>query len=194
MRFFLFSVLAILVLSLTQPTAVLAADDEDIAAERGEATLDSLFADLARQSDPAKADRIAQQVWRKWRESGSDTINLLMEWSARALREKNNALAEDLLTQVTVLAPDYAEGWNRRATLYYAKGDLGRSLADIERVLQLEPRHFGALSGLGTILQRTGAEAKALETFFKVLEIYPANRPAQKAVETLEEELSGKGA
>ena len=176
------------------PVAALAADDEDVAETRNAATLDSLLGDLARQSDPAKAQRIARQVSRKWLDSGSETINLLMDWSARAFREKNSPLAEDLLTQVVTLAPDYAEGWNRRATLYYTQGNLGRSLADIERVLQLEPRHFGALSGLGSILQRTGSDRKALETYFKVLEIYPANRPAQKAVEELEEELSGKGA
>ena len=194
MRFLSFSLLLLCFLGAFQPVSVRAADDEDVAATREAATLDSLFGDLARQSDARKAGRIAQQIVGKLNDSGSDTINLLMNWSARALREKNNPLAEDLLTQVVTLAPDYAEGWNRRATLYYVQGDLGRSIADIERVLQLEPRHFGALSGLGAILQRTGSDKKALETYFKVLEIYPANRPAQKAVQELEEELSGKDA
>ncbi|MCB1456983.1 MAG: tetratricopeptide repeat protein [Nitratireductor sp.] len=194
MRLFSFVLCLCLLSGAMIPVAALAADDEDVAETRNAATLDSLLGDLARQSDPAKAQRIARQVSRKWLDSGSETINLLMDWSARAFREKNSPLAEDLLTQVVTLAPDYAEGWNRRATLYYTQGNLGRSLADIERVLQLEPRHFGALSGLGSILQRTGSDRKALETYFKVLEIYPANRPAQKAVEELEEELSGKGA
>ncbi|MEZ5799634.1 MAG: tetratricopeptide repeat protein [Nitratireductor sp.] len=189
-----FSLLLFCFLGAFQPVSVRAADDEDVAVTREAATLDSLFGDLARQADARKAGRIAQQIVGKLNDSGSDTINLLMNWSARALREKNNPLAEDLLTQVVTLAPDYAEGWNRRATLYYVQGDLGRSIADIERVLQLEPRHFGALSGLGAILQRTGSDRKALETYFKVLEIYPANRPAQKAVQDLEEELSGKDA
>ena len=194
MRFLSFSLLLFCFLGAFQPVSVRAADDEDVAVSREAATLDSLFGDLARQADARKAGRIAQQIVGKLNDSGSDTINLLMNWSARALREKNNPLAEDLLTQVVTLAPDYAEGWNRRATLYYVQGDLGRSIADIERVLQLEPRHFGALSGLGAILQRTGSDRKALETYFKVLEIYPANRPAQKAVQELEEELSGKDA
>lgn len=194
MRFLSFSLLLFCFLGAFQPVSVRAADDEDVAVSREAATLDSLFGDLARQADARKAGRIAQQIVGKLNDSGSDTINLLMNWSARALREKNNPLAEDLLTQVVTLAPDYAEGWNRRATLYYVQGDLGRSIADIERVLQLEPRHFGALSGLGAILQRTGSDKKALETYFKVLEIYPANRPAQKAVQELEEELSGKDA
>ena len=94
-------------------------------------------------------------------------------------------------SQVTVLAPDYAEGWNRRATLYFQKSDLSRSIADIETTLSLEPRHFGALSGLAVILNRLDRKQEALDTWYKVLEIYPANQTAQKAVIDLEEELAG---
>ncbi len=166
--------------------------DEDIAAPREAATLDDLFEDLRRQTKAPAANRVARMIWREWGDSGSDTVNLLMQWSGKALEEKKYAVAEDLLTQVVTLAPDYAEGWNRRATLYFAQSNYGRSIADIERVLQLEPRHFGALAGLGMILDRTGAERKALETWYRVLEIYPANRRAQQAVVKLEEELAGK--
>lgn len=156
------------------------------------AALDQLFDDLRHQPRPAAANRIARQIWAHWTDSGSATINLLMERANKAMQDKKHPLAEDLLTQVTVLAPDYAEGWNRRATLYFVMSDYGRSISDIERTLQIEPRHFGALSGLGVILARTGAERKALETWYKVLEIYPANRDAQKAVVDLEEKLAGR--
>jgi tetratricopeptide (TPR) repeat protein len=166
--------------------------DQDVAPERLSIALDQLFDDLARQPKQAAAGRIARQIWANWSDSGSATVNLLMEWAAQAMRDKKYPLAEDLLTQVTVLAPGYAEGWNRRATLYFVTSDYGRSLRDIERTLQLEPRHFGALSGLGVILTRTGADKKALETWYKVLAIYPANRTAQKAVVDLEDELSGR--
>ena len=165
---------------------------EGIAVERAPATLDELFVELRHQTRAPAAGRIARQIWQKWADSGSDSINLLMQWAAKALQDKNYATAEDLLTQVVTLAPDFAEGWNRRATLYFARSDYGRSIGDIERVLQLEPRHFGALAGLGLILDRTGAEQKSLETWRRVLEIYPANRPAQKAVIELEEELAGR--
>ncbi|MCB1461010.1 MAG: tetratricopeptide repeat protein [Nitratireductor sp.] len=165
---------------------------EDLAAPRQAITLDELFNDLGRQTRVPAANRIARQIWKKWTESGSDTINLLMEWSARAMQEKDYTVAEDLLDQVVTLAPDYAEGWNRRATLHFAQSDYGRSIADIERTLQLEPRHFGALAGLGLILDRTGNKQKALATWYKVLEIYPANRRAQEAVVKLEEKLAGK--
>ena len=105
---------------------------------------------------------------------------------------KDFSKAQDLLDHVIVIAPDYAEGWNRRATLYYTIDDFGKSLADIETTLALEPRHFGALSGLAAIMQRIGREEEALEAWYKVLEIYPANKQAQEAVIQLEEALAGR--
>lgn len=156
-------------------------------------SLDALFSKLKTQSSAVRAKRTAQAIRQRLVESDSDTINLLMNWSARAMKDKKNAVAEDLLNQVTVLAPDYAEGWNRRATLYYQMSDFGRSLSDIERTLQLEPRHFGALSGLAIILKRSGQDRKALEIWYRVLDIYPANDTAQKAVIGLEEDLAGRG-
>lgn len=170
-----------------QPEA--AAEPPGLTAEQ---ELDALFADLKRQRSRAAANRIAGKIRRLWTDSGSDTVNLLMNWSAKAMRTRDTATAEDLLSQVIVLAPDYAEGWNRRATLYYQKRQFGRSLADIERTLQLEPRHFGALAGLATILSRSGQDRKALETWYRVLALYPANRTAQDQVSELEEKLSGR--
>jgi tetratricopeptide (TPR) repeat protein len=156
------------------------------------AGLDNLFGELRHQTGQADANRVARLIWENWGESGSATVNLLMQWAAEAMRDNKFAAAEDLLTQVVVLAPEFAEGWNRRATLYFMKTDYGRSISDIERTLQLEPRHFGALSGLGIILQRSGLDKKALDTWYRVLEIYPANEAAQKAVTELEEKLAGQ--
>jgi tetratricopeptide (TPR) repeat protein len=117
-----------------------------------------------------------------------------MIWAADAMQAEKNILAEDLLTQSIVLMPNYAEAWNRRATLYYAMGKIGDSVSDIERVLELEPRHFGALSGLGMILQQSSQDRKALEIWRRVLAIYPSSEQAQKAVIELEEELAGQDA
>lgn len=130
-------------------------------------------------------------IWREWTASGSKSIDLLMSWAARAMRDQEFAKAEDLLDQVIVLSPEYSEGWNRRATLYFTKLDYGRSLADIEKTLTLEPRHFGALSGLAVIMQRLDRSEDALKAWYRVLEIYPANKAAQDAVIALEEELAG---
>ncbi len=160
-------------------------------------TLDQLFVQLKQEKEPAKAKRIARKIWFRWAQSGSETVDLLMTWATIAMKEKDWPRAFDLLDQVVVLAPQYAEGWNRRATAYFLRSKYGRSIHDIEQVLKLESRHFGALAGLGNILQRLGKSAendqRALEIWKKVRDIYPANESAGKAIGLLEEKLSGKG-
>ncbi|MGI9402687.1 MAG: hypothetical protein ACR2O0_15630 [Rhizobiaceae bacterium] len=174
--------------------------DEDISSETEELTeqaaedpLEGLFAKLKSESKASSAGRIARQIVAIWTESGSDSIDLLMQWASEAMSKKKYTVAQDLLAHITVLRPEYAEGWNRRATLYFMMDDYGRSLADIEQVLLLEPRHFGALSGLAAILQKTRKHQRALDTWYKVLDLYPANRKAQKTVIELEEKLAGEG-
>lgn len=155
-------------------------------------TIDRLFDQLKKDPKESSSSATARMIWREWTASGSRSIDLLMAWSGTAMRSQNFAKAEDLLDQVVVLKPEYAEGWNRRATLYFNKLDYSRSLADIEKTLALEPRHFGALSGLAVIMQRLDREEDALKAWYRVLEIYPANQTAQKAVIELEEELAGR--
>ncbi len=168
-------------------------DESEIEAKVSNDQLEPLFAQLKSESRASSASRIARQIVEIWNESGSDSINLLMQWASEAMNKKQYTVAQDLLAHVTVLKPDYAEGWNRRATLYFMMSDYGRSLSDIEQTLRLEPRHFGALSGLAAIMQKTRKEQRALDTWYRVLEIYPANRQAQKTVIDLEEKLSGEG-
>ncbi len=169
-------------------------DDLEQLEKREAQSLDTLFADLKRQSNPAAAKRISRLIWQEWTDSGSDTINLLMSRVNKVAKEKKNSVALDLLDHIIVLAPKYAEGWNRRATLHFVMKEYGRSLSDIEQVLRLEPRHYGALSGLANILQILDREREALETWHRVLELYPANVQAQSAVIKLEEKLSGSRA
>lgn len=155
-------------------------------------TLESLFAKLKKDPKHTSASATARMIWREWSSSGSRSVDLLMSWSARAMSAKDFAKAQDLLNHVVVIAPEFAEGWNRRATLYFLMDDFSNSLADIETTLALEPRHFGALSGLAAIMQRIGREKDALDTWYKVLEVYPANQQAQQAVITLEDALAGR--
>ncbi len=173
-----------------QVQPILPPENENAVVENGE-TLDRLFEALRKDPKASSASATAKMIWREWAYSGSDSIDLLMRWAGVAMGKQEFARAEDLLDQVVVLAPQYAEGWNRRATLYYQKQDFGRSIADIETTLALEPRHFGALSGLAAILQRVGNDEAALATWYRVLEIYPANPQAQSSVIALEEKLSG---
>ena len=99
-------------------------------------------------------------------------------------------VALDLLDQVIALRPDYAEGFNQRATLHFMMENYGKSIVDIERTLALEPRHYGALAGLATILEHLGEKDRALETWYRVLSVYPAMKSAQDSVVRLEEELA----
>ena len=164
--------------------------EENVVKTRAE-RLDDYFFQLKREADPVPAKRIADSIWSEWRRSGSATADQLMAWANDAMRDERHYTALDLLDQVTVLMPDYAEGWNRRATLHYMMDDHSKSMADINRVLELEPRHFGALMGLASILSQAGRDEAALDAYLKVLEIYPAMREAQTRVGELADELAG---
>lgn len=155
--------------------------------------LDGLFAALKRERDAKAAKRITARIWREWNASGDASVDLLSNWAGQAMGKRKYGIALDLLDQVTVLAPDYAEGWNKRATLHFQQKDFAKSLADIERVLKLEPRHFGALAGMGTILVQLDRKPEALDVWYRALAVYPTMESAQKAVAVLEEELAGRG-
>jgi tetratricopeptide (TPR) repeat protein len=155
--------------------------------------LGELFADLKRERNEKAAERIAGRIWQEWFKSGSATVDLMMQWSSDAVEAKKYDVALDFLDQVIVLSPTYAEGWNRRATVHFMMQNYGKSMADIERTLELEPRHFGALSGMAQIMKNTGRKELALQAYQRVLEIYPMMRSAQSEVATLSEELAGEG-
>ena len=141
---------------------------------------------------PEKAAEIAARIGGQWGDSGSATVDLLMLWAGAAMAKNQSAAAFDMLDQAILLKPDYPEAWNRRATLNYTTSAYGKSLSDIEHTLRLEPRHFGALMGLGMILEETGRKEKALEAYLRVLDVYPAMKAAQDAVARLSDELTGQ--
>jgi tetratricopeptide (TPR) repeat protein len=163
--------------------------------ERGEHAygLDTLFDALKVAPDAESAKAIEQRIWALWIVSGSDTCNLLMGRAKLAADEKDYDLAIKLLNAVIELKPDYAEGWNRRATIYYLKKDYAHSIADIREVLAREPRHFGALSGLGLILQEIGDDKHALEAYRRVLAIDPREERVAETVKSLSEKVEGRG-
>ncbi|MBN9549211.1 MAG: hypothetical protein J0H31_10115 [Alphaproteobacteria bacterium] len=163
------------------------------AAPTKQGRLDQLFAELKRERNEKAAERIAGRIWNEWNQSGSASVDLMMQWAQKATEDQKFDVALDFLDQVVTLQPDYAEGWNRRATVHFLMKNYGKSMADIDRTLQLEPRHFGALSGLAQIMAETGHKQSALEAWQKVLAIYPMMRSAQNQVSTLSEELAGEG-
>ena len=152
--------------------------------------LDALFVDLKRARNERDAKRIEEKIWSAWHNSGDHSIDLLLTWASDAMRNSNFATAFDLLDQVVLKAPDYAEGWNRRATLHFMTNNYAKSMADIERVLELEPRHFGALAGMASIFRSSEQNKLALKAYQQILSVYPMNRMAQDAVQELLEELA----
>ncbi|HET9715629.1 MAG TPA: tetratricopeptide repeat protein [Pseudolabrys sp.] len=154
--------------------------------------LDFLFGALKVAPDDATAKAIEERIWALWMVSHSDTANLLMTRVKTAVEGKDLDLAIKLLDAIVKVKPDYVEGWNRRATIYYMKKDYGRALADIREVLRREPRHFGALTGLGLIMQDIGDDKQALEVFRRALALYPRMERIPDLVKTLQEKVEGR--
>lgn len=154
--------------------------------------LDELFATLKRERNEKAAERTANRIWQEWKRSDSATVDLMMQWSQDAIDKQKFDVALDFLDQVVTLAPTYPEGWNRRATVHYMMQNFSKSMADIEKTLELEPRHFGALSGMAQIMKDTDRKALAMQAYERVLEIYPMLRSAQNEVASLSEELTGE--
>jgi tetratricopeptide (TPR) repeat protein len=150
--------------------------------------LDTLFDALKIAPDAESAKAIEERIWALWMASGSDTCNLLMGRVKAAADDKDYDLAIKFLDAVIALKPD----WNRRATIYYLMKDYGHSLADIHEVLAREPRHFGALSGLGLILQEIGDDKHALEAYRKALTVDPHLEHIPDVVKTLREKVEGR--
>ncbi len=153
--------------------------------------LDKLLGRLAKATDPDEAQGIAGLIEQIWMKSGSDTADLLMTRVVAAINNNRHDVADALLGQILELQPDWAEAWNKRATLRFLDDDDAGSMEDISHVLALEPRHFGAISGMGFILERHGEDKAALTALRRALEIYPENPDVRKAVDKLTPEVEG---
>lgn len=155
--------------------------------------LAQLFENLARPGETGWQDT-EDEIWDIWSRSGSPAMDLLLERGRTALEAGDTTGAIEHFTALVDHAPDFAEGWNARATAYFMAGLYGPSLADIRRTLVLEPRHFGALSGLGLILEETGQAGAALQVYRKVIEINPHRADVSEAIERLEKDAGGRAA
>lgn len=157
-----------------------------------ESRLDSLFATLQSTTDGRAAKTAESDIIALWLESGSDTVDLLMDWTLDAMEQKNYPLALDYLDRIVSMQPDYVEGWNKRATVHFLSDDYSKAIADIEQTLALEPRHFGALSGLGTIMREIGDTDRAVIAFREALAIDPHLDSVQEALDEIEKEEGGR--
>jgi len=154
--------------------------------------LEFLFGALKVAPDAESAKAIEERIWALWFVSGSDTADLLMSRVKTAMEGKDLDLAIQLLNAIVEIKPDYVEAWNRRATLFFMKKEYGQAVADIRQVLAREPRHFGALSGLGLIMHELGEEKRALEVFRRALAINPHLERIPDLVKQLTEKVEGR--
>lgn len=152
---------------------------------------DLLFDRLAASRSRRAARPFESELLRRFHDSGSDTADLLLSWAAEAINDKAYGTALDLLDRIIMLRPDFAEAWNKRATVHFMNEQYGKALSDIERTLALEPRHFGALSGLAVILREIDKPATAIIALRQALEVHPHLEDAKELLEKLEAKEAG---
>lgn len=160
-------------------------------AQADDGRLDDLFAALQR-AEGADAQQIAGKIISEWSKSGSPSMDLLLERGRAALDAGETGEAIGHFTALIDHAPDFAEGYNARATAYFQEGHFGPALADLRQTLALNPRHFGALTGLSVILMDVGADEAALEAWREVERLYPASPQVEAVVPQLERSVEGR--
>lgn len=153
--------------------------------------LDDLF-DKLQDADPTSAPGIEQEIWNEWSKSGSPAMDLLLIRGRNAMEEGDTRTAIEHLTALVDHAPDFAEGWNSLATAYFEAGELGPSIDAIAKTLTLNPRHFGALTGLGMIFEELGDKQRALAAYKAALAVDPWLQNAKESVKRLEAETGGQ--
>lgn len=151
--------------------------------------LDALFVTLKSNQDEIVQRETTLEIWRIWFESGRQDVDKLMAEGGEAVRSGQLERAEQVFTRVIEIAPEFSEGWNRRATVRYYRQDYDGSLRDIERTLALESRHFGAIWGMGMILGLRRDFTGAIRAFEEMLEITPYSSDAARRIELLKNEM-----
>jgi tetratricopeptide (TPR) repeat protein len=153
--------------------------------------LDGLFARLQDASDISEAGRLERRIWQIWIASDDPEASRLMAEGTRAMALGRLGQARDAFDLLIALEPEFAEAWNKRATVYYLMGNYVASVQDIQQTLALEPRHFGALSGLGMIYEAIGEPSAALRSFEAAVEINPHLDSTRQRIEELRRDLEG---
>jgi tetratricopeptide (TPR) repeat protein len=164
-----------------------------VRADQNDERLAELFTKLRGTAEPALLANVERRIWTIWSASGREDVDKVLLHGARSMATGDFSAAIEHFGQVIEMAPTFAEGWNKRATAYYLADQLDASVRDIQQTLSLEPRHFGALSGMGLIFLERGDLAGALMAFEQVLRVHPNSPNARHRVRELRARL-GRGA
>lgn len=159
---------------------------------RGDPALDPLFEQLRAAPNAAAAAQIEARIWEAWEDSGSPTVDVLLDRAEAAEVRGDTGAARRFLDEATDLLPEYAEAYNRRAVLAFGAQDFQAALSDINETLAREPRHFGALTGLGVIYESLGQDAAALKAYREALAIHPHFEQARQGEARLKLRVEGQ--
>ncbi len=154
---------------------------------------DEMFAKLKNAPSESEANDLAQDIWDSWMESGSATVDMIMERGTEAQAVGDAETARAFFDRAILIKPDYPEAWNRRAGLFLQDENFPEALRDLEQALKLEPRHFGAWAGLGMMFEAMGANEEALDAYREALAIYPMMHEALAAEKRLSKVAEGTG-
>jgi tetratricopeptide (TPR) repeat protein len=170
--------------------ALIALAGPSASADQKDPRLDKLFTQLKSVTSAEEAQPIEAQIWEIWMQSGDENVDALMAIGVSALNGSDYGQALKAFDRVVNLAPNFAEGWNRRATTLYLMGRFAESIKDIDRVLALEPRHFGALSGLGLCNAQLNKDKEALDAFERAATVDPNMPSVNTNIEELKKKLA----
>lgn len=183
-----------IILSLLLSLGLFACGASAPGAGRADPALEALFTQLAQSPSEASAASLEAEIWARWADSGSPTVNILLERAAAAETAGDSDQALRFLERASVLAPNFAEPWNRRANLAYAADDFSGAIAAIQETLKRQPRHFAALAALGLIYEELGQDQRALDAFRAALAVHPYYETALEGVQRLSPRVDGREA
>jgi tetratricopeptide (TPR) repeat protein len=161
-------------------------------ADQTDPRLGELFSQLQMASSSAKASQLEAKIWSIWSEAGNSDIDKVYQIGTQALALGDLTTALKIFDAIVAKAPNFAEGWNKRATIYFMMDRYEDSLADIDRTLELEPHHFGALAGLGLVNIKLDRDEAALDAFERVLKVSPQSDSAKANVEFVKQRIKDK--
>jgi tetratricopeptide (TPR) repeat protein len=159
-------------------------------ADQRDPNLPTLFNFLKSAKHSDQAGVVEDKIWEIWSMTGDPKLDGLMVSSSEAMERRDYPTALKDVDQILKAKPDFAEGWNKRATIYFLMGDYQKAIADIDRTLELEPRHFGALSGLGMSNLKLGRDEAAADAFRRLLSIDPLYPNAKRNLKLALDALS----
>lgn len=160
----------------------------DLYADQSDERLDELFEQLSLASNPAALRATENRIWEIWLEHTNEDVERLLTLGTEAMNRRQFPEALLIFSQIVENFPDFAEGWNKRATLFYLVGNTDASIEDIKKTLELEPRHFGALSGLGLVYLQQGKLELAEEAFLQLIAVHPNSPSAQNNLRLVREQ------